>query len=54
MEKTYALQTLANIYINQQNYKKVIIYYEKLISLNTLEKKDIDNIEIFFITNLYV
>ncbi len=45
MEKTYALQSLANIYINQNKYKKVIGYYEQIIDLNSLEKKDIDNIK---------
>lgn len=45
MEKTYALQSLSNIYINQNNYKKVIPYYEKIIALNSLEKKDVDNIK---------
>ncbi len=58
MEKTYALQLLANIYVNQDKYKQVAKYYEKILNLNTLEKKDNDKMkfslsQIYFSESLY-
>lgn len=53
MEKTYALQSLANIFIKQNKYKSVAKYYEKLIALKTLEKNDIDNMK-FSLSQIYL
>jgi len=53
MEKTYAFQSLANIYINKNNYKKASVYYEKIVQINTLEKKDLDKIK-FSLSKIYL
>lgn len=54
MEKTYALQSLANIYINQQSFENVIKYYEQLISLNTLEKKILIILGFLYLKSIYL
>ena len=53
MEKTYALQSLANVYIKQNNYKQVINYYERIIKLNILQEADIDKIK-FSLSKIYL
>lgn len=45
-EKSYVLQTLANVYINEDNYKKSAKYYEEIIKLNSLDPKNIENIKL--------
>ncbi len=53
MEKTYAYQALANIYINKDQYKKVAVNYEKILKLNVLETKDLENIK-FSLSQIYL
>lgn len=53
MEKTYAYQALANIYINKDQYKKVTVNYEKILKLNALETKDSENIK-FSLSQIYL
>lgn len=53
MERTYAYQLLASIEMDKSNYKQVIKYYEKIVLLNTLEKKDLNNIN-FSLSQLYL
>ena len=45
-EKSYILQTLANIEINSNNYKKSASYYEQIIKLNSFEEKKLDQIKL--------
>jgi len=45
-EKSYILQTLANISIHYDDYKKTANYYEQIIKLNSLEQKSIEQIKL--------
>lgn len=53
MERTYAYQGLASIEMDKSNYKNVIKYYEKIVLLNALEKKDLNSIN-FSLAQLYL
>lgn len=53
MEKTYAFQSLANIYIALSKYKQAATYYEKILKLNTLEKADNDKMK-FSLSQIYL
>lgn len=46
MEITYSLQSLSNIYINQNKYKEVAKNYERIINLDTLEKKEVNKMKL--------
>ncbi len=52
-EKSYILQSLANIAINDDDYKLVANYYEQIIKLNSFEKKDIEKIK-FSLAKIYL
>lgn len=45
-EKSYILQTLANIAINQDDYKKTAKYYEEIIKLKSFEEKNLEKIKL--------
>ena len=47
MKNHIILQTLSNIYINQDNYKEVAKAYEKIVKLNAFEKENIEKNKIF-------
>lgn len=52
-EKSYALQYIANIYIEKDNYKKVSSLYEKIIKLEAFEKDNLDRIK-FSLSRIYL
>ena len=45
--KVYAYQALANIYINKDEYKKVASIYIKIINLDVLKDKDLDQMKFY-------
>jgi len=53
ISKTYAMQSLANIYIEKNQYKKVLKYYEKIISLKALKQEDLQRIK-FSLAQIYL
>lgn len=53
LEKSYAYQSLANIALKQDKYKLAAKSYEKIIKLNALEEKDIDNIK-YSLSQIYL
>jgi tetratricopeptide (TPR) repeat protein len=53
MSKSYAYQSLANIYISKDEYKKVTLNYEKILKLNALEIKDLNTIK-FSLSQIYL
>lgn len=52
-EKSFALQSLANIYIQKNNYKKVSFYYEKMLKLKAFEKDNLDRVR-FSLAKIYL
>ena len=53
MELTYSLQSLSNIYINENSYKEVAKNYERILSLNTLEEKEVNKMK-FSLSQIYL
>lgn len=53
MGKSYAHQSLANIYIAKKQYKKVIKHYEQILSLKALKKEDLEKIK-FSLSQIYL
>lgn len=53
MSKSYAYQSLANIYIAKDQYKKVSKYYENILSLNALKPEDLERIK-FSLSQIYL
>ncbi|MCJ8326085.1 MAG: hypothetical protein MJK08_03195 [Campylobacterales bacterium] len=51
--KVYAYQALANIYINKDEYKKVASIYIKIINLDVLKDKDLDQMK-FSLSQIYL
>ena len=51
--KLYAYQSLANIYINKDNYEKVAKIYIKIIKLDILENKDLDKMK-YSLSQIYL
>ncbi|RXK04176.1 tetratricopeptide repeat protein [Halarcobacter bivalviorum] len=52
-EKSYALQTISNIYIQENKYEKVAKAYEKILSYNAFEKDSLDRIK-FSLSKIYL
>lgn len=44
-EKSFVYQSMASIYLNQENYKKTIVYYEKILNLNALNEQQLSKIK---------
>ena len=53
ISKTYAMQSLANVYIEKNQYKKVLKYYEKILELNALKPEDLERIK-FSLAQIYL
>lgn len=53
MSKSYAYQSLANIYIAKDQYKKVSKYYENILSLKALKQEDLERIK-FSLSQIYL
>ncbi len=51
--KSYAYQSLANIHIQKDEYKKVTYNYEKILLLKALEEKDLNSIK-FSLSQIYL
>lgn len=51
--KSYAYQSLANIYIAKDQYEKVSKYYENILSLKALGKEDLERIK-FSLSQIYL
>jgi len=53
ISKTYAMQSLANIYIEKEQYPKVLKYYEKILELSALKPDDLERIK-FSLSQIYL
>lgn len=52
-ERSYALQYIANIYIEKNDYKKATSSYEKIVKLEAFDKKNIDKIK-YSLSRIYL
>ncbi len=53
LARSYAYEALGNIAIHQNRYKNTIKWYEKILQLNAMKKKDIDKI-MFSLSQIYL